>query len=163
MSDNPINMFNMLRRPLSVGDYVKNVTIDPETGVNIYDFISNHLLLFCFSTDCKSCISTLEVVYEFMEKNRNLNMLILISTPEEDFHSIKSLFEDKVTGMFLVEKYVLTKKIGAREMPRGYCLNKLGQVLATNNSFNQYWMAKLVEPLENIVDFVTLEEKVDES
>lgn len=153
---------NLLKRPLTIGDYLKNITINEEKGIKIYDFLTDHLLLFVFSTDCKSCITTMELLYQFMEKNRHMNVIILINTPEEDFYQIKALFDDRVSGIFLVEKHILTKKIGVREMPRGYCINKLGQVLSHNNSFDAYWLGKLLDPISEIINFELLEEDVDE-
>jgi len=142
-----------LRRPLDVGEYLRDLqVIISSEEIGLYDLITDHLLLICFSTDCQSCLVTLEALYEFTEKNQNYNIVMLVHANEDERVVINKTFAKIVSKVLFVEKSVITKRLQIRELPRGYCLNKLGQVLAQNNCFDQYWFGELVKPLKHLMD-----------
>lgn len=150
---NNSNKKQFLKRPLDIADYIEQIPIQTtsQKEINLYDYITDHLLLFAFSTDCVSCLTSLETLYEFAKDNDRYNIVMLVHSNEEESHIIIESFKDVVSQIHIVDKTMLTKRLRIKQMPRGYCVNKLGQVLSHYNCFDQYWINKLVEPLQNVV------------
>ncbi|MED1666981.1 TlpA family protein disulfide reductase [Brevibacillus laterosporus] len=138
---------------LNVGDYIPNIEIfgNENQDVKLHDLISDYLLLMCYSTDCESCLASMEALDEFTLANPGVNIAVLIHTSQENFEAMKEAFKDRIDHIYLVPKELITRKLNVYFMPRGYALNKLGQVLSTNGCSDSYWFNKLLEPLRRIL------------
>ncbi|WP_235941547.1 hypothetical protein [Paenibacillus puerhi] len=136
---------------LEVGDYVSNVSIygSDNEEVKLYDLITDHLLLFCFTTDCESCLSSIEALDIYLSKitNNTYNVAVLIHTDNINLPVFKTFFGEKIPKIYTVPKDTMLKKLRIRYFPRGYALNKLGQVLRENGATSDYWLEKLLEPI----------------
>ncbi|AIG26849.1 TlpA family protein disulfide reductase [Brevibacillus laterosporus] len=138
---------------LKVGDYIPNVKIyeDQAKELKLYDLVSDYLLLMCYSTDCESCLASMEALDEFTQENPGINIAVLLHTSPENFELMKAAFTDRIEHIYLVPKELITRKLNVYFMPRGYAINKLGQVLSTNGCSDLYWFNKLMEPLRRIL------------
>jgi len=137
---------------LDVGDYITKECLDGE-GTTIYELITEYLFVFFVSTECDACAIALISLQEFLNNHPDVSVVILLNTDEDTFTMIKSSFQPYGTRarFFSVNRDDMHYKFRVFHIPRGYSLNKLGQVLAHNSCQDQYSFDKLKFPLESVL------------
>lgn len=142
------------KSPIVLGDYMPDITIQTlnQGELRLYDLITNHLFLLCFSVECTSCLEAMELLDQFLELNhKRYNIAILIYCNEEMFAEVQDAFNERVPHLYRVTKHDLTKRLRVMELPSGFILNRLGQIVETNNCLTMGAFHHIVEPLVKIV------------
>lgn len=138
-------------RKLDVGDYMTDIILnDGMETVRMYELIKNdHMIAAFFSTDCDSCQPAMEALDRFYDQNSNLNIVGFVNTSEEILDMLKEYYSNKFR-IFLLSKTRMNEELSIYQFPKGYTLNKLGQVLVVETCSDEYWYNKLKEPLKKL-------------
>ncbi|WCF10632.1 hypothetical protein NDS46_12635 [Paenibacillus thiaminolyticus] len=139
----------MKREPRNVpdlGDYLPSFSVDEKT--NIYDYITNYLVVVVLSTTCPPCRKALEVVYEFVNKTPNANIVMLINADAESFLEVKELFADKLNVFLVSDKLIRSYFQG---VPWGLSLNAYGQIVGSYAFDNPEWFEKIIYPVKSLI------------
>jgi hypothetical protein len=67
------------------------------------------------------------------------------------FEEVEDAFSERVSHLYRVTKHDLTKRLRVMELPSGFILNRLGQIVETNNCLTMGAFHHIVEPLVKIV------------
>jgi|GEM_PF-2110195 hypothetical protein len=142
------------KSPLILGDYLPDISIHTLNNgeLRLYDLITNHLFLLCYSVECTSCLESMELLDQFLNQHPSrYNIAILIYCNEEMFDEVQQVFGERVSHIYRVTKHDLTKRMRVMELPSGFVVNRLGQVVETNNCLFMGAFHHIVEPLVKIV------------
>lgn len=136
-----------------VGDYLANPTVcqDATNEIKLHDFITDHLLVLCYSTECETCFNSMEALDQFIDDKPYLNILILIHTSPDNFAAMKDAFKGRIEQIYLVPKDLILHELRVFHMPKGLALNKFGQILSITNCSDQYWFDVLIRPLRRML------------
>lgn len=151
---NPDYISRYFKSPLILGDYLPDISIQTlnQGELRLYDLITNHLFLLCYSVECTSCLESMEILDQFLEQHhKRYNIVVLIYCKEEMFDEVQQVFGERVSHLYRVTKHDLTKRMRVMELPSGFVLNRLGQVVETNNCLFMGAFDHIVEPLVKIV------------
>ena len=129
-----------------LGDYLPSFYVNDK--MNIYEYITDYLIVVVLSTTCSPCRDALEVVYEFVNKTPCVNIIMLIDTDTESFVQVKELFEDKINVFTASEEKIRDYFQG---VPWGVSLNAHGQIVGSYAFDNLEWFEKIIYPVKNLI------------
>ncbi|MDF2652642.1 MAG: hypothetical protein K0Q73_8447 [Paenibacillus sp.] len=137
---------------LDVGEYIPNILLQDSDGSSkqLYEFITDHLFIFFFSTECESCMNSMEALHEFSQKSHPVNIMILIHTTEDGLEQIRAAYPPEYK-IFTLDKGRIHNELRTYRLPRCLMLNRLGQVLALNSCVDQYWIQKAIKPISALL------------
>lgn len=144
---------------LDIGEYIPDIELQDPIGnsYSLYEFITDHLLVFFFSTECESCIQSMEALHEFSQTSSPVNLIVLIHTTIDQLELIKTIYPPDYK-IFVMDKHRMHNELRTYRLPRCLMLNKLGQVLAVNSCSDSYWIGKAVEPVSLLIPYLEMRE-----
>ncbi|UTR15691.1 hypothetical protein MM221_03635 [Salipaludibacillus sp. LMS25] len=118
---------------LRIGDYLPNIQLkklrDKQTML-LYTYITDHLVVVLLSETCDLCYDALNGLQEFIQKEPDVNVVILFEGRVEHIQLIESSLPQ--LNVFQVTREQLNEDLRTRGVPWGHCLNAEGQVLTSD-------------------------------
>lgn len=128
-----------------IGDYLPNITIDPESSLKLYDLIDRYLIVAVVSTTCAPCLEAMEILNEFIESFPGYRLVILIETDDETFERAKEAFHETAL-LYHVPDRVLVEELKIFGYPWSYGINIEGQIIAHATCGVRRLFMNVVEP-----------------
>lgn len=131
---------------LQIGDYFPKVPLYHREGkpVTVYDYIEDHLLVFVYSTACDPCISAMDSLQDFLNQ-KNERCLILLESDKKSLSIVKDVFDGKAE-VIPITFDKLENKFTIYETPKGYSVNKSGQIIVEITGDAPFLLEELIKP-----------------
>ncbi|OAB41156.1 hypothetical protein [Paenibacillus antarcticus] len=143
--------FLQVEEGLQIGDYMPNIRIPNNDDMELYDCITDYLLLATISTSCAPCLPAMEAINIFIQQYPGINFLLFIDTEESTFEKAKHIFHHSAQ-IYHASDDLLFGELKTRGYPWGYGLNAEGQIITIEHAGSLEYLEKLVSPFKRFLD-----------
>ncbi|PWW42293.1 MULTISPECIES: hypothetical protein [Paenibacillus] len=134
---------------VEAGDYFKNFVVN-ESGLKMYDLIKReHLLAIFLSIDCPTCEDSLHIIDSYSLKKPDVNIAVFINADDVTTQLLNDYYKGRIF-ISSVGKERMKDELQVFSFPRGFMLNKYGQVLRSEVCGADFAMDMLLMPLRKL-------------
>ncbi|AIQ70536.1 hypothetical protein [Paenibacillus graminis] len=131
---------------LQIGDELPNMPILP--GLELYDLITDHLILFLVSTHCDLCEKTLESIDEYTKNHQGRNFVVLLDSDANGQQFLRNIFGNRVR-LYIVPPPIMHKHLKMQFLPIGFGVDQDKMIVTTHSVQNAEMLLDLLNPLFN--------------
>lgn len=143
--------FLKVEEGLQIGDFMPNIRIPYYDSLQLYDFITDYLLLATISTTCAPCLPAMEALNTLIQQYPTMNLLIFLDTEEETFEKAKQIFHPSAR-IYRASDDVMFGELKTRGYPWAFGLNAEGQIITIEHAGSLEYLDKLLFPFKRFLN-----------
>lgn len=143
--------FLKVEEGLQIGDFMPNIRIPNNDSLQLYDFITDYLLVATISTTCAPCLPAMEAIDALIQRHPSMNLIIFIDTEEATFEQAKEVFHSSAR-LYHATDDVMFGELKTRGYPWAYGLNAEGQIITIEHAGSLEFWDKLMAPFRRFME-----------
>ncbi|RJX37754.1 hypothetical protein D3P09_22575 [Paenibacillus pinisoli] len=143
--------FLKVEEGLQIGDFMPNIRIPNYDSLQLYDFITDYLLVTTISTTCAPCLPAMEAIDALIHRHPSMNLIVFIDTEESAFEQAKEIFHP-AARLYHATDDVLLGELKTRGYPWAYGLNAEGQIITIEHAGSLEFWGKLMAPFKRFME-----------
>ncbi|REK77137.1 TlpA family protein disulfide reductase [Paenibacillus paeoniae] len=149
--DKQLPSFLKVEEGLQIGDYMPNIRIPNYDSLQLYDLITDYLLVATISTTCAPCLPAMEAIDALIERYPTMNLIIFIDTEEETFEQATQVFHPSAR-LYHASDDVMFGELKTRGYPWAFGLNAEGQIITIEHAGSMEYLEKLLFPFKRFLE-----------
>ncbi|RJE90163.1 hypothetical protein D3P07_08085 [Paenibacillus sp. 1011MAR3C5] len=142
--------FLKVEEGLQIGDFMPNIRIPNYDSLQLYDFITDYLLIATISTTCAPCLPAMEAIDALIQRYPAMNLVIFIDTEKGTFEQAKEIFHPSAR-LYHATDDVMFGELKTRGYPWAYGLNAEGQIITIEHAGSMEYWEKLMFPFKRFM------------